>query len=377
MTTIGHIVKKEFIQFRRDKKMLVISIVAPIVQLILLGYAVNLDVTSIPLGACDYDRSQASREYTESFTSSGYFEIVKNYDSMNDIDADVDNGTISAAIIIPANFGNEIQSGSPCEVQAVIDGADSNTATFASNYISMISGQYSRKVLTEKSVRIFGKTAVQEPIDTSIRIWYNPDLKSRNFMIPGVLGLLLMIITMILTSLAIVKEKEIGTMEQINVTPVKPYELLIGKMVPFIGMGIFYIVMVLSIIRFWFDIHIQGSIFLLFFLCFVFLLTTLGLGLFISTISQTQQQAMMTAVFFVMMPMIFLSGFVFPIDNMPHIIQYITYFMPLRYFFSIIRGIMLKGNGIIELWDSALPMLILGLGIFYISMKRFKKTVEG
>lgn len=296
---------------------------------------------------------------------------------MNDIDADVDNGTISAAIIIPANFGNEIQSGSPCEVQAVIDGADSNTATFASNYISMISGQYSRKVLTEKSVRIFGKTAVQEPIDTSIRIWYNPDLKSRNFMIPGVLGLLLMIITMILTSLAIVKEKEIGTMEQINVTPVKPYELLIGKMVPFIGMGIFYIVMVLSIIRFWFDIHIQGSIFLLFFLCFVFLLTTLGLGLFISTISQTQQQAMMTAVFFVMMPMIFLSGFVFPIDNMPHIIQYITYFMPLRYFFSIIRGIMLKGNGIIELWDSALPMLILGLGIFYISMKRFKKTVEG
>jgi len=213
-------------------------------------------------------------------------------------------------------------------------------------------------------------------INPEIRIWYNPDLKSRNFMVPGVLAILLMVITMILTSLGIVKEREIGTMEQLIVTPIRPYQLIIGKLAPFSIIGLIDIVLVVLVATLWFEVPLRGSIVLLYGLCAVFLITTLGLGLFISTISKNQQQAMMTAVFFVMMPMMFLSGFVFPIENMPKTIQYFSYLLPLRYFFVIIRGIFLKGAGFAELWDETAALIAFGIIILALSVSRFRKRME-
>ena len=234
----------------------------------------------------------------------------------------------------------------------------------------MIISEYSRNIMIQKFIGDF-----TSPVNAEVRIWYNPALRSRNFMVPGVLAMILMVLTMILTSLALVKEKEIGTMEQLIVTPIKPYQLIIGKLVPFIVIGMIVVIVALTVVVFGFGVPIKGSIPLLLFLCFIFLMTTLGLGLFISTISQNQQQAMMTSVFFVMLPMVYLSGFVFPIENMPRIIQYTTYIIPLRYFFVIIRGLFLKGVGIAELWDQALMMFLLGAFILGMSVMRFKKRI--
>jgi ABC-2 type transport system permease protein len=248
-------------------------------------------------------------------------------------------------------------------------------AAMALNYASIIVLRYSQNILLEKLERLKFNGWRVLALDAQTRVWYNPELKSRNFMIPGVLALLLMVMTMILTSLAIVKEKEAGTMEQLIVTPIKPYQLIMGKLVPFIGIGIIDIFIVVLVATFWFNIPVKGNIFLLFALTTIFLMTTLGLGLFVSTVSRTQQQAMMTAMFFVMLPMIFLSGFVFPIENMPKVVQFFTYFMPLRYFFVIVRGLFLKGVGLAALWDQALILLAFGLVIFSLSALRFRKKI--
>ena len=216
-----------------------------------------------------------------------------------------------------------------------------------------------------------GRGARPAVVDPEVRVWYNPELKSRNFMVPGVLALLLMVLTMILTSLAIVKENEAGTMEQLMVTPIRPYQLIIGKLAPFFLIGIVDIILVLLVATLWFGVPLKGSVMLIFTLCIVFQMTTLGAGLFVSTVSRTQQQAMLTAVFFVILPMMFLSGFVFPIENMPKVIQLFTYFIPLRYFFVIIRGVFLKGVGLRELWLESSVLLGFGIVILTISILRF------
>jgi len=209
-----------------------------------------------------------------------------------------------------------------------------------------------------------------------MRVWYNPELKSRNFMIPGILALILMVMTIVLTSLAIVKEKEYGTLEQIIVTPIKPYQLIIGKLVPFAMIGLIDVILVICVARFWFNVPLNGSVILLFVLCNIFLLSTLGLGLLVSTVSKNQQQAMMTAMFYIMLPMFFLSGFVFPIENMPKFIQPVTYLLPLRYFFVIVRGLFLKGVGMAELWDETLILILFGIGILAVSAIRFHKKLD-
>ena len=372
---IQHIVKKEFIQFKKDKKMVVMSFISPILQLLLLGYAANVDVKYIPTVVCDLDNTSISREYISDVTNSNYFEIVRYVDKMNDIDAIIDNGTASVGITIPKDFGNDIIAGKTTQIQSMIDGSDSNTATIGMNYLSMITGQFSQKFLSEKMDQLKKLQINTEVISPELRVWYNPELKSRNFMVPGVLGLLLMVMTLILTSMAIVKEKENGTLEQLIVTPIKSIELIIGKLIPFIIIGLIDVILVVAVATLWFHVPMRGSLITLIILSLTFLLSTLGLGLFVSSISSNQQQAMMTSMFFLMLPMIYLSGFIFPIENMPKIIQYVTYILPLRYYFVIIRGIFLKGVGFAELWKDTFMIFILGVSILTVSIARFQKRV--
>ena len=375
MKNILHIIRKEFLQFRRDPKMLSISFVAPIFQLVVLGYAANLDVRDLPVIVCDMDRTSESRALLSDLTHSGYFSVRRHVARMQDIDADLDDGSASVAIVIPRGFGSDLIAGKPAPLQVIADGSETNSATVGLGYASLIVSRHAQQALIQQIERVRGIGLRPIRVNPEVRVWYNPELKSRNFMIPGILGLLLMVMTMMLTSLAVVKEKEIGTMEQLIVTPIKPYELIIGKLAPFSLIGLVDIVLVLLVATLWFNVPIRGSIPLLFGLSVVFLTTTLGLGLFVSTISRTQQQAMMTSVFFVMFPMNFLSGFVFPIENMPQAIQYVTYLLPLRYFFVIIRGLFLKGVGIAEVWDEALAMAVFGVATLALSVLRFQKKL--
>jgi ABC-2 type transport system permease protein len=374
MRIIYHIVIKEFIQFRRDKRMMLVSFLAPVVQLLLLGYAATTDIRDIPMLVYDQDRTSTSREFVNQFVNSGYFVVTHQVNSTDEIDPLIENGQVWVALVIPNNFTSNLLAMRPSAVQLLADGSDANSAGISIGYASQIIGKYSQSVLLE----VVKKTPM--PVKTGrlvpeVRVWYNPELTSRNFMVPGVLAMVLMIITMTMTSLAIVKEKEIGTLEQLMVTPIKPFQLIVGKLLPFIVIGAIDVALVLVVAKFWFAVPLRGSIFLLLGLSCLFVLTTLGLGLFVSTISKTQQQAMMTAQFFFFMPFIFFSGFTFPIENMPKLIQYVTYAIPLRYYIVIIRGIFLKGVGVAELWPQVIALLIFGVVIFTLSVVLFRKRL--
>jgi ABC-2 type transport system permease protein len=364
---------KEFLQIRRDRRMLPLVLFAPIVQVILLGYAATVDVKNISLVVYDADRSAESRGYLERFTNTGYFTIVGFVEHPKELDDWLDESKAILALSIPRRFGADIGSGRTVAVQVLADGSDANTANISLNYAAQITAGYSQSLLAQRLARMGG---VSFPVVVpEIRVWFNPDLRSANFMIPGVVALILMIITTTFAAAAIVREKESGTIEQIMVTPIKPYQFILGKLLPFTIIGFIDVVLVLGVAVNWFGIPLKGSIFLLFGLSGLFLLTTLGLGLFVSTISRTQQQAMMTAQFFIFFPFLFLSGFTFPIDNMPPIVQAITYGIPLRYFITIVRGLFLKGVGLEILWPQALALLAFGVVILSLSVARFQKRL--
>ncbi len=374
MKTIYHIIIKEFIQFRRDRRMMMLSFMAPVLQLIILGYAATTDVKDIPMVVYNQDKSAASREYINRFANSGYFVIEEEVHALIDIDVLIEHGTVWMALVIPPDFSDKLLAREPASVQIIADGSDANSAGISLSYASQITAMYSQAIVAKTFERT--PQALRPAIvNTETRVWYNPELRSRNFMVPGVLAMVLMIITMTLTSLGVVKEKEIGTMEQLLVTPIKPYQLIIGKLLPFAVIGVVDIVLVLVVTRWWFAVPLRGSVPLLFGLSGLFLLTTLGLGLFISTISKTQQQAMMTAQFFFFMPFIYLSGFTFPIENMPQAIQYLTFGIPLRYYIVIIRGLFLKGVGAAALWPQAAALAAFGVGILTLSVLRFKNKL--
>jgi len=375
MRTIYHIIVKELLQFKRDKRMMLVSFLVPVVQLLLLGYAATTDVRDIPMLVYNQDKSSLSREFVNNFINSGYFELRREVNSFEKIDQYIESGDVWLALVIPQNFTDDILSLKQTTIQLIADGSDANSANIGLNYASQIVGKFSQSILIEYQKRIPG-IFNSSRINPEIRVWYNPELKSRNFMVPGVLAMVLMIITLTLTSLAIVKEKEIGTLEQLMVTPIKPYQLIIGKLLPFVLIAAIDVALVIVVARFWFLVPLRGSILLLLGLSCLFVLTTLGLGLFVSTISKTQQQAMMTAQFFFFMPFIFFSGFAFPIENMPKIVQYLTYLIPLRYYITIIRGIFLKGVGIAELWHQAAVLLAFGVVILSLSVLRFRKRIS-
>jgi ABC-2 type transport system permease protein len=374
MRTIFHIIRKEFIQFRQDRKMFGLSFIAPIFQLIILGYAATFDVSEIPMVICDYDNSRSSRELISKFTSTDYFKEVGYLTKAHEIDEQLDDGHASVALVIPHGFEKYLGTGRPAPVQFIVDGTETSTASVGLSYATIIVSQYMQNIVLETLIKR-GSATMPARVSAEFRVWYNPELKSRNFMVPGVLGLLLMVMTMLLTSLAIVKEKELGTLEQLVVTPIKPYQLIIGKLAPFFTIGVIDVILVVFFASTVFNLPVKGSELLLLFLSLIFLMTTMGLGLFISTVSRTQQQAMMTAIFFFMLPMIFFSGFVFPIENMPKIIQYVSYFLPLRYYFVIVRGLFLKGVGIGILWPQAVALLVFGSIILSMSVIRFQKRL--
>jgi ABC-2 type transport system permease protein len=371
---IVEIIKKEFYQIRRDRKMLVVSIIAPFLQVILLGYAATTDIINTTMVICDQDKTQESRDFIQGFTNSGYFVIRYAVNTPPQVDAYITNGKASIALVIPTGFARDLLGRQTTQVQIVLDGADANTANILLGYATQIISSYSQNVVAQYANRIAGHNiamVVPEP-----RVWFNPDLLSSNFMVPGVVALVLMIITMTLTSLGIVKEKEMGTLEQLMVTPIRPHELILGKLIPFSLIAFLDVTIVLAVARYWFKVPLLGSIPLLFGLSGLFILTTLGLGLFISTIAKSQQQAMLIAQFFVFMPFLFLGGFAFPIANMPKIIQFFSYVIPLRYFLEILRGIFLKGSGLRELWTQAVALLVIGVVVLTVSVLRFHKKLE-
>ncbi len=352
MRAILALLRKEFIQIRRDPRMLPILLISPILQLLLLGYAVNLDVRDIPSVVCDQDRSPQSRAYLDAFFHSGYFTRIGDVARPDDIDAPIDRGDAVMAMIIPRGFGERILSGRGASAQIIADGTESQSATIGLNYAAMVTSRFAQGLLAETFVRLRGSGLRPVLIEPEVRVFYNPDLKSRNFLVPGVLGLVLMVMTMMLSSMGIVREKETGTLEQLIVTPIRPGQLILGKLLPFLAIGVVDVALITTLVVLVFRVPLRGSVLLLGALSLVFMLTTLGLGLFISTISRNQQQAMLTAVFF-MVPMILLSNFVFPVETMPRFFKALTAIVPIKYYFGVVRGIFLKGSEWAELWDEA------------------------
>ncbi|MBI3192973.1 MAG: ABC transporter permease, partial [Ignavibacteriae bacterium] len=339
MRTIYHIIIKEFRQLKRDKRMLALSFMAPLLQLVLLGYAATTDIRDIPIAVYDLDKSVQSRELISDFTNSGYFVLQQEINSSKQIDNAIERGEVWLVVVIPASFGNDLLAKRTAPLQIISDGSDANSAGISLSYASQVVMKYSRNILVQTMERS-ASGLKQVTFAPQVRFWYNAELKSKNFMVPGVVAMVLMIVTMTLTSIGIVKEKESGTLEQLLVTPIKPYQLMLGKLLPFVLIGLIDVTIVLTVARYWFEVPMRGNYLLLYGLSGLFVLTTLGLGLFVSTISRNQQQAMMTAQFFIFLPFIYLSGFAFPIENMPQVIQYITYIIPLRYYITIIRGVL-------------------------------------
>lgn len=375
MITLIEFIKKEFLQLRRDKRMLPLIFLAPVLQLIIIGYAITFDVKNIPFVVCDLNRSEESRSFIESFKSSGYFNLTATVLSQKEIDYYLDKSLSTIAIVIPEDFSSKISKGEKTEIQILVDGSDAYSANVSLSYITGLTFNFNKNIL----VKYFdqrGKSISFIKIDPETRVWYNPELKSSNYFIPGIIGLLLTIMTLILTSMAIVKEKEYGTLEQLIVTPIKKFELIVGKLIPFTIIGFIEVLIVIAAAFIFFDVELKGSLLLLLISCIPFLFSTLGLGMLVSTISRTQQQAMMLAVFLIMLPFIYLSGFTFPVENMPPIIQFASNFIPLKYFLIILRSLFLKGASISDLWDEMLIMLAIGLVVFPLSVLVFRKQLS-
>ena len=373
MRAVLVVVKKELAQLRRDPRILPLLFLAPVLQMLILGYAATTDIKYSNMVVCDLDHTAESRAFVRSFTTSGYFVHVASTDDLFSVNGFIEQGKASIALVLPVGFGRDLLARRPAEVQVLLDGADANTANILLGYASQIVTTFNQSILASYAV-VGGMRNVVRVVPEP-RIWFNPDLRSSNYMVPGVLALVLMIVTTTLTAIALVKEKEIGTLEQLMVTPIRPYELILGKLIPFVVIGFLDVVVALAVARFWFGVPLLGSLVLLFALSGLFILTTLGAGLIISTISRSQQQAMLIAQFFFFMPFLFLSGFAIPIANMPVIIQYFTYLIPLRYFLEIVRAIFLKGSGMAELWPQALALFGIGATILTSSVLRFRKTL--
>ncbi len=378
MKRILRVVEKEFLQLRRDKRMFGMLFVAPVLQLVLLGYAATVDVRNIPIVICDMDNTKQSRELVSHFTSSDYFIPVAYINDVNDIDHYLKSGKAGMALVVPVHFGRDILAGKSPQLAIIADGSDSNTSGIGLSYASVIALSYARNIVVQRAEKF---NLIKSPDDlpqvvAQSRAWYNPDLKSVNFMVPAVLVMVLMVITLTITSLAIVKEKENGTIEQIVVTPLHDLEFILGKMIPFTLIGIVEVLLVLFVSVYIFHVPLRGNVATLLILSLLFVMVALGLGLFVSSISKTQQQATMTAQFFVMMPMLILSGFIFPIENMPKFFQYVTYLIPVRYFMEIVRGIFLKGDGFADLWPQTLALFVIGAGVLSLSVYTFRRSLR-
>jgi ABC-2 type transport system permease protein len=380
MRRVRFLIWKELIELGRDPRLFGIVVMAPIIQLFLLSYAATTDVRNVPVLIADADRSDASRELIARFDASPSFTVVGIVTSTDEVDAYLERGTAWVALAIPPGYGAALDAGQPQKVQLVADGSDANSAGVSLGYANNLITAYGQELATRRRTAIGtaglgGLPGTGGSMTPVVRVWFNPRLDSRDFMIPGIVAMLLLAVTTNLSSMGIVREKELGTLEQLNVTPLRRWELIVGKLLPYGLIGIIDVLLVVTVALLWFEIPLRGSLLLLLALSLVYLLCTLGLGLFVSTVSSTQQQAMMTTTFFFLIPMVLLSGFVFPIENMPDIVQKFTYLLPLRYFLVIVRAIFLKGVGLETLWPQALALAAWGIGILALAIARSSKRI--
>lgn len=371
---VKHMLVKEFIQVLRDPKMRGVIFLMPIIQVLVFGYAVTTDVKHVRTAVYDLDNTQATRELVDRFARSGYFDVVARVNDDRQAQAMIDRGEVRTLLHMNHGFQNELRAGRPAELQVIVDGTDSNTAGIVLDYSRKIAAQFSHQVTVTRTTRALGILPRTVALDLQTRAWFNENLESRNFYVPGVIAIIVMLITLMLTSMAVVREKEIGTMEQIMVTPITPAEFILGKTLPFAVIGFSDVVLVTVIGVLWFEVPIRGNLALLFAGTALYLLTTLGLGLLLSTVSQTQQQAMM-GTFFIYFPAVLLSGFMFPIANMPVVVQWLTYLNPLRYFLVIVRAIFLKGVGPEILWPQMAALGAMGVLTLWLASRRFRKTL--
>ncbi len=366
MSRLFAIMRKEVLHIRRDRRTLAVMFLLPLIQMFLLGYAATTDVKQLKTAVLDLDRTRASRELIDAYRASNYFNLIYFVESERELTRLIEMGKARAGLIIPAGYSLSLARGERTSVYFVIDGSDPNVANTA-----FAASQSVAQALSVKLVALRASPFVE----AIPRVWYNPEMRSSNFMIPGLIGLIMSLITTLLTALAIVREKEQGTVEQLMVTPIKPIELLAGKIAPYVVIAFLELGEVLLVGHFWFKVPIRGSILLLLALSFISLFTTLGIGLFISSVAHTQREAMFLA-FFIILPSVFLSGFIFPLEAMPKALQAISYIIPLRYYMSIVRGIILKGVGLGALVEQIVPLALLGIAIFAGATLRVRKRLE-
>ncbi|MDT8323606.1 MAG: ABC transporter permease [Bacteroidota bacterium] len=373
MQRIFYLVQKEFRQIFRDPAMIVALFAIPFIQLLLLGHAITTDVKNLDIAICDLDRTPMSRAFTEHFGETAYFNVTVVEDDYRALSGLLDAGRVKMAIVLPRHFQRDLVNGSRPGVQLLVDGIDGNSAGVAMGYLASIAERYQVELL--RTDPVLGRSLRHSPVvSAASRFWYNPEMESKVYIVPGIVALILLIITVFLTSMGIVREKEIGTLEQLLVTPIRSWQLILGKIIPFSILGFVEMAVAIGFVHLIFGIGVAGSIWLLFFESAIFILTTLGVGIFISTISETQQQALFVGWFFMIFA-ILLSGFFIPIGNMPDAIQYLTYLNPLRYFMVILREIYLKGTPLHFILTETLAMAGFGLAVFSAAVYRYRRVL--
>jgi ABC-2 type transport system permease protein len=367
---------KEFIQVFRDKRTRFLLFGPPIIQMVIFGYAATFEIHHVPTVVLDLDHSQESRELFSRFSSSPYFDVQRQLTDYRQMGELIDQGKATVGLEINAGFAQNLRKGQIAPLQVIVDATNSNTALIASGYITQIALGFAQDYQKDRIYRIAPQMVEKIPsVQLESRPWYNPDLRSRWFFVPGIIGSLTLVLVVTLTAFAVVREREIGTLEQIMVTPIRPAEFILGKTLPFFLIGLFDASLIATVGTLWFQVPFRGHILVLATGVILFLLCMLGVGLLISTVSSTQQQAMVTAFFFIM-PAITFSGFGFPISTMPPWLQYFTYLSPLRYFLDVLRGTYLKGVGMEILWPQMAAMAGLGFSLLTIAVLRFHKALD-
>ncbi len=374
LTRVKALTRKEFIQVARDYRSLALAIAIPVLLLVLFGFALSLDVDNVPLAVWDQDKTEISMDFIRRFQGSRYFKIIGYFDNYEQLEQMIDRNRTLMAMVIDTNFSESIQSNKPAAVQLLVDGSDSNTATIALGYASAVVSGYNANFVLET----FSKSGVSEPalMDIRPRVWFNQDLKSRNYIIPGLIAVIIMIIAALLTSLTVARERERGTMEQLISTPVKAGEIILGKFIPYFVIGVIDQLIAVAMAQFIYHVPFRGNLALLFFCSSLFLTGSLAMGMLISITAKNQLMASQLAMLVTFLPGFLLSGFAWPIANMPPAIQAITHVVPARYFITLLRGIYLKGVGVKVLWPDILLLVIFSVIMVALADKNFKKKVS-
>jgi len=370
------LMRKESLHILRDPRSLYLAIGLPVIMVILFGYAITMDVTHIPVGIVDQDNTSISRDLIFRLEASDYFDILYQMNASSDQEKFLDDSRVKILVGIPSGFSKDLMKGKNTPLQLLVDGSDNNTAIIALGYISSIIQEFSSRIILDKLNKQGAIHGGIPPVDVEPRVWFNPDLRSTNFIVPGLIAVIMMVLSAMLTSLTIAREWENGTMEQLISSPAKPMEIIIGKLIPYFVLGMFQTLLIILIGTLLFIVPLKGNLLFLFFITAVFIVCGLGIGLLISTVTKSQQLAFMISVIFTLLPSFLLSGFIFSISSMPKVIQIISYLVPAKYFLTVLRGIFLKGNGLAVLWPEVVPLVLLASLVILACAKRLKLTLE-